>query len=270
MDMEEECYNDPIDMFVQPDLALELQCGICFLVPHQTSAVEHMACGKLFCMLCISKWWSTGKETCPMCNNTFTNQEMKPVKDTSMALYRIMGLLEVKCKHPPGIAGECKWRGTREKLDSHVLKCEYKRVPCLYDCKQIIARCEAELHYSQSCPNFILPCDYGCKEKVFRKDLKEHKEHCRKNSDVIQVFLRMNSKLKAVFLNKKLSIGQNLKPFVKQLPDSVLLTNIQWNGKYLRSDLTLIDYCIYENSEISITFNTIQEKKEGKEEKEKK
>jgi hypothetical protein len=167
-DQEEELRNEDFD------------CGICreiVFLPHS------LPCGHDFCQQCISNW-KKKNSSCPKCRKEFTSISLNSESTAKLDDQKVSCVdcdfkgsakefqqHQIKCPNSSQLTAcpndGCGVAGPAMKLDDHLKRCYFQKVPCK-KCGKTVTKIHQKLHRIQECPETTTCCD-KCKSIFVRK-----------------------------------------------------------------------------------------------------
>ncbi len=174
----------PLLHFKDPESALNFVCAICTKVPHPSTAIEHVACGRIFCRPCLNAWFRS-HTVCPQCGQPAAGRVRDIVSENKM-VFHFVSNLHLYCPSTLGSDGSraCHWMGPWSALADHLRTCEELAILCKFGCGYAAARKYMQFHESSVCTLRPVICDF-CAERFPHKDLNEHMLQCKKNVNEI-------------------------------------------------------------------------------------
>ena len=154
------------------DVPEELSCSICFNVlckPHMVNCCEQQ-----FCKTCLDKWLRRD-QSCPHCRSTnFSTILLKQKSRRAEAL-------KVYCPNKRhGCKAELKVSGFQSHLSAALSKggCPYALLDCPYNCKAKLFRCEMKTHRQAKCPRRSAFCSHCNTQGEYRHIVGSHIKKC--------------------------------------------------------------------------------------------
>ena len=119
---------------------------------------------------------SKGERFCSCCEER-ERPLFKPSKQVPNVALRKM-ISSLKCCCPLNNRG-CKWLGTLNDCEDHLLTCGYVKGQCRLECREVLQRNKLKAHEIEDCSLRKVRCEHCDKELIFR-ELPRHLKMCPK------------------------------------------------------------------------------------------
>lgn len=174
----------PLDLFLEKKYFENFLCSICLNIPKNVVSIE---CGHTFCLACIKKSLTNGKNQCPNClKNLSNNPTLTPI----FTIKAHISQAKLRC---PNIQKGCEWCEAAESLEEHLKSCPEQEIPCRnIECQEKFERKKLAGHLKSKCEFHKIDCAFkkkcGCSQKVVDKLMlmhlsEKHPEELREAAD---------------------------------------------------------------------------------------